>query len=512
MENYREMLRQALLKTASCNAIAKSRGISHNTVRRATRLAEAAGVTPENIDQMTDTDLRAIVYPGRQNQQYIYPDWDREISYLELGHTKTEAHARYMDEVGTSAALGYSAYCERLKKYQKGLALEFRHIHQPGYAMQIDPAGYRPVGIENKVVRKFQLFVTIMPASSKYFAIAIRSQCTSDIIEATIAALEYYGGVPETLCSDNLKAVVIGHKPNREPIINPAYLAFADYYEMRVTPARVYKPKDKGAVENAVKHIQRHLRIRLNSRPRMDLAGINHLLREIVEGLNAKTMKRGGENRNQRFDRIDKPFLKPLPKERIEFITPPEQRRVPPDHHISFEKVKYSVPYTLVDKLVSVRASSRTIEIRYDGQPVAIHRRSYDTGDGVTIDAHVPKNHKTFIRMRFSEWKSNLPSYAEAIVDSEVNGAIYLNRNKLMGRVRRIIRDYGLERFERACSRAIQNSSPTLTHVTNLLVNNLEEVVIPFKPKRAAPTIEPQQNVRGSGYFNQDLDKKGGAK
>lgn len=254
------------------------------------RLLTEAGVTAEKIDQMTDTALGEILYPGQKVLQHIYPDWEQEIAYIELGHTNMEAHAGYEFEVGTKNAIAYSTYCEQLTKYRKSQAVELRHRHQPGYMLQIDPAGYRPKGFENNIVRKFVLLVAVLPASGFYGGRIIRSQSTSDIIEAVINILEAIGGVPETIRSDNLKAVVVGHKANRDPIINSAFLQFADYYNMRVTPARVYKPKDKGSVGNAVKHIQRHLKVRLRKQPLRDLNGINHILDEIIDGLNDKTL------------------------------------------------------------------------------------------------------------------------------------------------------------------------------------------------------------------------------
>ena len=511
MENYKEMLKQALLGSASCNAIARSRGMSHNTVRRALKLARAAGLTAEKIDRITDTQLRAITHPKSKSKKHIYPDWEREILYLEKGYTKTEAHARYVDEVGLKSSLSRSAYSDRLRKYQKSLAIEYRHNHQPGYALQIDPAGYRPEGLENGLLLKYTLFVAILPASSSYFAIVIRTQSTSDIIEATIAAFESFGGVTETIVSDNLKAVVIGHKKNRAPIINPAFLQFADYYNTRVNPARVYKPKDKGAVENAVRRIQRPLEIELNSRPKLDLVSINRVLRGIIAELNAAPMKRRDESRNQRFERIDKPFLKLLPQERMEFIKPPEKRRVPPDYHITFDRVKYSVPYKLVDKIVWVRGSSKNIEIRYDGQPVAIHPRSYKEADRVTIDTHVPKNHKTYNTMHFNDWVSHLHADTRTIVEAEVKKENVLrNRARLMRRVRRLIHDYGAERFNKACTQSILNAALELNHVTNILANNLDGKVVQLKPQQDASNIRPQKNVRGPDYYNSDLSKKGG--
>ena len=513
LENYREMLKQALLGSVSCNAIARSRGVSHNTVRRALKLAIGAGLTIEKLDEITDTELRSIVYPGRKNKTHIYPDWEREISYLEKGYNKTEAHARYVGEVGSEAALSRSAFSDGLRKYQKNLAIEYRHNHQPGYVMQIDPAGYRPKGLEYGNDVRYTLFVAILPASSFYFAIVIRSQSTSDIIEATIAAFEFFGGVTETIVSDNLKAVVIGHKPNRDPIINPAYLQFADYYGTRVNPARVYKPKDKGAVESAVRQIQRPLEIELNSRPKLDLNGINNVLRDIVGKLNAKQMARRNESRNQRFDRIDKPYLKPLPSTRMEFIKIPEERRVPPDYHVTYERVKYSVPSELVDKIVLVRASTKKLEIRYDGQVVAIHSRSFNDLDRVTIESHVADNHKKYDTMHFNDWVSNLRPDTRIIVEAAAEIAkVHRHRSKLMSRVRRLMRDFGEEKFNRACTLAIQNGSTALKHVTNLLANGLESGVVPFKPPQPSSKINPVKNVRGPDYYGRSLNKKGGEK
>ena len=507
------MTKQALHGSASCNAIARSRGVSHNTVRRALRLAKAAGLTSEKIDQLTDTEFRTIMYPVRNKKHHIYPDWDRELLYLEKGHTKTEAHARYVNEVGSKYALSRSAFSDGLRKYQKSLAIEYRHNHQPGYVMQIDPAGYRPVGLEYGKLVKFTLFVAVLPASSFYFAVVIRSQSTSDIIEATIAAFDHFQGVPETIVSDNLKAVVIGHKPNRNPIINPAFLQFADYYGTRVNPARVYKPKDKGAVENAVRQIQRPLEIELNSRPKLDLVGINTVLKKILSELNSAPMKRRNENRNQRFCRIDKPFLKPLPKERLEFIKPAEERRVPPDYHITYDKIKYSVPSTLTDKIVMVRASSKKIEIRYDGQVVAIHPRCFREFDRITVDAHIPANHKQYNMMHFDDWASNLLANTKLIVEAaSENAKVHRHRHRLMSRVRQLMCDYGEKRFDEACTQAIDNGTTSLEHVINLLKNDLDGKLSPFRTTKNMAQISPIMNVRGANYYKRDLGLKGGEK
>ena len=509
MENYRKMLKQALLNNASCNAIALSRGMSHNTVRRAKRLAEAAGLTPENVDGTSDTKLREILYPGKRNTNYRYPDCEVELAYLEKGYNLQEAHARYSEEVGMSAALGYSAYCDKLRKFRKGLAAEFRHIHQPGYAVQIDYGGKRPKGKENGVKRKFELFVGVLPASGYIFAVATRTQSTEDTIEASIQSLEYYNGVPETLVSDNLKAVVISRPRMGNPVINQRYLAFADYYGMRVTPTRVRKPKDKASVEVAVKLIQRVLNLRLQSRPNLELPEINSILRVLVDELNNRPMKRGGESRRQRFERLDLPELYPLPKERMTFIGRPQEKIVPASYHVPFDCVHYSVPCHLIGKLVTVRYSPKKIEILHDGQQVAIHERSYTRDAYITISSHRPENHRAYIDYRFNDWKTNLPPIIEEIVDNEIKKS-NTSKDRLMQRVRRLVRTYSLDRLSNASLQAIQNKSPNLSHVTNLLLNNLDGK--PVQTSGKVLKFTPTKNVRGGDYFDREFNSEGDTK
>jgi len=197
---------------------------------------------------------------------------------------------------------------------------------------------------------------------------------------------------------------------------------------------------------------------------------------------------------------------------RIEFIRPAEDRRVPPDYHITYDRVKYSVPAKLVDKIVSVKASSKNIEICYDGHPVAIHSRSYKQADRVTIDAHVHQNHKAYNSMHFDDWVSHMKQDTRTVVEATLEVAkAQRNRPVFMNRVRCIIRDYGDERFDLACTQAVLNGSPSLHHVTNLLKNNLEGRVIQLKPQTPAK-IKPQKNVRGADYYKRGLGKKGDKK
>lgn len=510
MENYRKMLIHISQGKASCNAIAKSRGISAATVRRAKKLLEEAALTEIEIVEMLDSELRVIFYPKSQPRAFEYPDYDDELRYIEKGYNLGEAHARYIDNVGVEAGLKYSAYCERIRNFKRSKKLVFRHTHQPGYAMQIDFAGYTPIGIENGAPKKFQLFIAVLPASLKISAIVVRSQSTADHIEANIHAIDDFGGVPERVVCDNLKAAVIRPGFNGGSIINPAFLAFADYYGMMVTPARVRRPQDKALVEISVKLVQRLLRLRLLAMPKLGLSDINKVLQLIVIALNERPMKRLGETREERFERLEKSVLMKLPAQRLEFFALPVERRVPPDYHIPFDKVHYSVPSQLVGKMVSVRASSMKVEIRYDGQPAALHVRSRAFHQYVTLDEHRTENHTRYVQYKFDDWRESLPPVIQGLVDNEINGSNNSrNRSRLMERIKKTIREYSIERLIKACDLALCNDALYFKHVKNLLKNNLEGRV-PESQGKQMPAIKPQKNIRGSGYFGPDLAGDGG--
>jgi hypothetical protein len=387
----------------------------------------------------------------------------------------------------------------------------FRHNHIAGLTMQTDFAGYRPQGIEENCERKFELFLATLPASHYCFAVCVRSQSTLDHIEAYIAALEFFGGAPEILVTDNLKAAVIARPRRSAAVINPVMMCAADYYNMRVEPTRVRRPKDKAAVEVAVKLVQRLLRLRLRRQPLLPLSDINRILAEIIEQLNQKKMRRGNESRRERFERLDRPALQPLPAERLQFMELPVNRRVQTDHHIPFSKSYYSVPHSLVGKWVSVRSSSALVEIRFDGHVVAIHRRSYQEGDYVTLDIHRPENHIAWINHDFDSWRNGLDDNIKALVDSALllTHSERREKQRLIERIRCLTREYGKERLANASRLARSEDALSFKHVRNMLKNKIDLLGEP-RANSSSP-IRAKANVRGADYFARDFGRLGGA-
>jgi transposase len=501
MSKIRIPLRHSLMHTVSANGIAGMFGGSHNSWRKRLAIAKKAGLSVETLDAMSDTELETLIRGRVRGVQKTHPDWDEERAYMQLGYNLGEAHIRYQDAVGYGAALAYSSYCEGYRKHQKTIDPVFRHVHVPGEAIQTDYAGFTPSGLhENGKEVEFQLFVSAFPFSHLMFAKLTYTQSTDDHIHANLAALEHARGAPEITVPDNLKAAVIFAQPVSKRKLNAKYVAFADYYGMHIKPARVKKPQDKASVEIAVKLIQRQLKLTIARLPLMTLHDMNVILSVIVERWNAKPMKRsGGMSRQEKFDRFERSFLKPLPKERLEFLDLPVSRKVEADYHIGFDKIRYSVPFKYIGKSVSVRGSERFVEIRYDNRQIARHKRSYQDHNMVTLSAHRPDSHRGYLAGKLEEWADRqAPEFAEWIYASVSPKSGYRDKARRLTRFRRILREHHEDRIVAAVKRAKADNALTFRHVLNMLENNMEHTDMPIfnKPRRV-----PQLNVRGAAYF-----------
>jgi transposase len=104
--------------------------------------------------------------------------------------------------------------------------------------------------------------------------------------------LNFFGGVPELLVPDNLKAAVT--KADRySPTINETYAELACHYQTAVLPARPYKPKDKAKAETSVLLVERWILARLRHQTFFSLAELNTAIAALLPALTSARSKAG---------------------------------------------------------------------------------------------------------------------------------------------------------------------------------------------------------------------------
>ncbi len=130
------------------------------------------------------------------------------------------------------------------------------------------------------------IFTAALGWSNTIFAYAYANETAESWLDGHHRAFVAFGGVARIAVPDNPRALIA--KADRfEPKLTAVYRDFARHYDVVVIPARVRKPKDKSAVEGAVKIIE--MRILASARDRVfaSLTVLNDWLAEKLGALNA---------------------------------------------------------------------------------------------------------------------------------------------------------------------------------------------------------------------------------
>jgi transposase len=108
------------------------------------------------------------------------------------------------------------------------------------------------------------------------------------------------------LVPDNLKSGV-SKACKYEPELNPTYADMAEHYGCAVVPARLRKARDKAKAEDGVLIAKRWILAVLRKRTFYSLAELNAAIRECLERLNARPMRRLKKSRRELFEAMERP-------------------------------------------------------------------------------------------------------------------------------------------------------------------------------------------------------------
>jgi transposase len=381
-----------------------------------------------------------------------------------------------------------------------------RQIHRAGEKMFPDYAGKKPHIVDPSTgeLREVELFVAVLGASNYTFAEATLTQAVPDWIASHIRAFEYFGGVPEAVVPDQLKSGVT-LSCRYEPVVQRTFEDMGRHYGTAILPARPASPKDKAKAEVGVQLVERWILARLRNQTFFSLDALNERIAELLEELNARTMRLYGESRRALFDRLERPALKSLPSERFDYA---EWRnaRVNIDYHIDVHHHFYSVPHRLVHEQVEARVSATTVEIYHRGVRVASHPRCDVRGRHTTVAEHMPKAHQKHLEWspsRFIRWGEKIGQNTATLVQAILAERPHpeMGYRSCLG-ILRLARRFGEARLEKACARALLIRARSYRSVESILRHGLDraELAQPSSPSTNPPL--QHENIRGEDYYH----------
>jgi len=419
----------------------------------------------------------------------------------------TTSVAPYADLVATLLAhnIEMAALYQRLKErgYEGSYSSVYRYVSRlqtkdpevtlrvetpPGYEAQVD---FGEVGTfldpDTGQPRKTYVFVMTLSYSRHLYAELVFDQKALTWLAAHTRALAYFGGTPQRLVIDNLKAG-IQKACWEEPEVNSSYAELAEHYGFLIAPCRPATPQHKGKVESGVHFVKRNF---LAGREPSDINAGNRDLLAWCKTVGQRTHGTTKKKPATLFDACEKSALQPLPKTAYDLALY-KKVKLHRDCHVVFEGSYYSAPFRLVGQSLWARAGLSSVHLLDDNHHiVATHERAKEPGERHTHPDHLPKEKACALPRSPKSLKEQAQqvgpqtfTLVEAILSDPV-----VDKTGSAARLLRLADTHSKARLEAACARALRFCDPCYTTVRDILAKGLETQTPPVPQAPVATTF-----------------------
>ncbi len=329
------LLRHHLNNGLSKSAIAQRLGIDRRTINRWI----AAGELDRDLDQPPKYGPR----PPRPTKLDAYKDIIRK----RLDDFPELSSVRLLEEV---QAAGYTGGYSQLRDYVRSVRPRpapeppNRFETPPGKQGQVDFAEFRfPWG------KRYALVVVLGYSRFKYFRYFQRQDMRS-LFRGLEEAFHFFGGVPEELLFDQMKAVIT--KDLRllggQLVVNQEFLRFAAHWSFKPRACRPYRARTKGKVERPISYIRDNF---VYGRTFLNDADLDEQRERWLDKANHRVHRTTHEVPLERFERDERHLLRPLASSAyLSVLLPPEPvvRSATPLPRVAVEKRPLSAYAALV--------------------------------------------------------------------------------------------------------------------------------------------------------------------
>ena len=513
MVNYREILRLRGLGhniTQIANAIHSSR----HTVREVEQLADEKGIRWPLEEELTNQNLYELLYPERLDKAQVYLQPDCPYIHKELAKKGVNLTLLWNEYKVKCADIHrvpyqYTQFCDIYRAWARKSKATMRIKHKPGNAMEVDWAG-GTLPITDPVTGTSEpayLFVAVLPCSCYAYAELCSDMKSENWLLCHVHAYEYFEGVPRLLIPDNLKTGIT--KNTRfETIINRNYAELADHYGTAIVPARVKKAQDKSHAEGTVSYASTWILAALRNETFFSLADAREEVAKKLELLNGYPFKKREGNRREAYLLEEKEFMQPLPVNPYEPSVWSEQM-ILLDYTVTDGLNKYSVPYDLIGKEVSVRITRDMIEVFFQENRVAVHPREHRRKrDSIMKPSHMPENHRQYLSYTkddFLSWANSIGPHTEKVIRFFLEvGRAPEQGFKSCASLKKYADRYKKERIEEACRQILTfTGAPSIRGIGILLKSPVTGRSSTDPNPSSKPTRRSRGITRGADQFRE---------
>jgi transposase len=301
-------------------------------------------------------------------------------------HTARRVWQRLVDEhgvdVGESTVRRYVAEVRRRQSVPLVEVMVPQH-HSLGAEAEVD-FGSIHVYLAGALV-ELPLFLMRLSASGKGFVHAYLNECQAVFLDGHVRGFEHFGGVPDRIRYDNLKAAVTKVLRGRTRVEAERFVALRSHYgfDSFFCQPGIKGSHEKGGVESEVGRFRRRHLVPV---PHVaSIAELNELLAAAMTRDDRRHVAHRRVSVGEHFA-LEAQVLRPLPVESFD-TTVLSSHRVDRKSRVSVRGGLYSVPARFVGRRVDARVGAETGEILDGASVIAAHARARK-GDEVLVLDH----------------------------------------------------------------------------------------------------------------------------
>jgi transposase len=504
MHHIQDIIRRIQLGESE-RRIARDMNISRGTVHKYHEIAKQGNYLEKPDTLPRAEELKEALGPGVQAPRQVStvePYREKIQEWLQQGVEMTAIWLRLQENFGYKG--GYSSIRRFVHRLERVEPEAFIRVHsEPGEDMQVDfgTVGqlYDPV---TKRMRTAYVFVATLGYSRHQYAELVFDQKTATWIALHKRTFAYFGGVPQRVIPDNLKAAVL-QAVVHDPILGDAYRRMALHYGFLISPTIPHTPRHKGKVESGVHYVKRNF---MAGQEFVDINVGNVHLRNWI--LNTAGVRKHGTTSEAPlclFHETEKACLQVLPEEpfRLMEIHPV---KVHPDCHVVISGSFYSVPFEYVGQELSAHVSENFVEIYRQQALVTSHPRSTRPGQWQTRLEDYPPAKAAYLILTPIYCKQ----LAAKIGPSTQNVVEQLLADRPLDRLRsvqailRLEESVGSKRLEAACARAAYFGDVRYRQIKLILNAALDCEPLP-ETQPAQPALSHTFARSGEEFFGRRL-------
>jgi len=386
--------------------------------------------------------------------------------WIDAGVQGKAIHAALCREHGYCGS--YSSVARMLVRLraEQPPSVTVRLCFEPGDAAQVDFGAGPLLPHPDGSLRRTWAFVMTLCHSRHQYVEFVWDQTVATWLGCHRRAFEWFAAVPRRLIIDNAKCAIV-RACAHDPLVQRAYAECPEGYGFRIEPCPPADPQKKGIVESGVKYLKGNF---LPTRQFRDLADLNAQARTwVMQEAGARIHGTTRQAPLALFE-SERAFLQPLPP-----LAPDlgswHKVSVHRDCHVQFERVLYSVPFTLAGRTLWLRATDAAIALYEELRHVVTHVRALRPGARVTLRDHLPPQAQAFFA-HDRDWclrqAQQIGAACHQLMQRLLSDRICERLRAAQGIVQLGAR-YGAMRLEAACQRALHHDSPYYRTVKSIL-------------------------------------------